>query len=72
MFLTRHLSCGFCGKSGDEVVRLVVGPKVAICNECVDKIRQMMEEGPRRATEGQSRPGMGRVLWAHLKARRRS
>lgn len=27
--------CSFCGKREDEVARLVIGPAVYICNECV-------------------------------------
>ena len=28
--------CDFCGKSRDEVKKMIVGNEVAICNECVD------------------------------------
>lgn len=30
------LCCSFCGKSQHEVKKLIVGPKVFICNECID------------------------------------
>ena len=30
------LHCSFCGKSDDEGVKLVAGPSVFICNECVE------------------------------------
>lgn len=30
-----HLSCSFCGKNRDEVDKLIAGPQVYICNECV-------------------------------------
>jgi ATP-dependent Clp protease ATP-binding subunit ClpX len=30
------LYCSFCGKSDQEVKRLIAGPKVFICDECVD------------------------------------
>ncbi len=30
------LSCSFCGKSQDQVKKLIAGPEVYICNECVD------------------------------------
>lgn len=29
------LHCSFCGKSEEEIERLIAGPKVFICNECV-------------------------------------
>jgi hypothetical protein len=32
---TSDLSCSFCGKRQDQVEKLVAGPKVYICNECV-------------------------------------
>ncbi len=31
-----QLRCSFCGKTQDEVMRLIAGPNVFICNECVD------------------------------------
>jgi len=30
------LYCSFCGKSEHEVLKLVAGPKVQICDKCVD------------------------------------
>lgn len=30
------LKCSFCGKSQDQVIKLIAGPGVYICNECVD------------------------------------
>src|SRR5262245_23460609 len=30
------LSCSFCGRSQDEVKKLIAGPTVYICNQCVD------------------------------------
>jgi len=31
----KDLNCSFCGKSQDEVLRLIAGPEVYICNECI-------------------------------------
>jgi ATP-dependent Clp protease ATP-binding subunit ClpX len=31
----KDLNCSFCGKSQDEVQRLIAGPEVYICNECI-------------------------------------
>ena len=28
--------CGFCGKNAKEVERLIVGPALNICNECIE------------------------------------
>ena len=30
------LRCSFCGKSQNEVDRIVAGPNVYICNECIE------------------------------------
>ncbi|HUC15216.1 MAG TPA: ClpX C4-type zinc finger protein [Acidimicrobiales bacterium] len=47
------LRCSFCGKSQDKVVRLVAGPGVYICNECVDLSNQIIaEELARTTTKG--------------------
>lgn len=44
------LYCSFCGKSQHEVRKLIAGPSVYICNECVelcnDIIREEVEEEP--------------------------
>jgi ATP-dependent Clp protease ATP-binding subunit ClpX len=34
--MTRQLRCSFCGKNQDEIDKLVAGPAVHICNECID------------------------------------
>jgi len=31
----KKISCSFCGKSQEEVKKLIAGPNVYICNECV-------------------------------------
>lgn len=36
--------CSFCGKSQDEVKKVVAGPGVYICNECVDLCQQIIEQ----------------------------
>ena len=32
----QHFFCAFCGKAQEEVQRLVAGPEVSICNECIN------------------------------------
>lgn len=39
----RH-SCSFCGKSQDVVKKLVAGPDVYICDECIDLCNEIIEE----------------------------
>ncbi len=52
------LYCSFCGKSQHEVRKLIAGPSVFICDECVelcnDIIREELQEGA--ATEGGGLP----------------
>ena len=37
-------SCSFCGKTQEEVKRLIAGPGVYICNECVDLCNDILED----------------------------
>lgn len=40
------LRCSFCGKTQDEVKRLIAGPTVYICDECIDLCNDIiLEEG---------------------------
>ena len=41
---TDKLNCSFCGKSQDEVKKLIAGPSVYICNECVDLCNDIIDE----------------------------
>ena len=36
--------CNFCGKTQNQVQRLIAGPNVFICNECVDLCNMIIEE----------------------------
>ena len=38
------LNCSFCGKVQDDVQKLIAGPSVYICNECVDLCNDIIEE----------------------------
>ncbi len=39
-----HLSCSFCSKNQEEVRKLVAGPGVYICDECVDLCNDILTE----------------------------
>jgi ATP-dependent Clp protease ATP-binding subunit ClpX len=41
---TRVLYCSFCGKSEHEVRKLIAGPSVYICDECVDLCNDIIRE----------------------------
>ena len=38
------LKCSFCGKSQDQVKKLIAGPEVYICDECVELCNQILDE----------------------------
>lgn len=40
----KHLQCSFCGKSQDQVKRLIAGPNVYICDECVLLCSEIISE----------------------------
>lgn len=40
----KHLRCSFCGKPQDQVRRLIAGPNVYICNECIELCQEIIEE----------------------------
>jgi len=54
------LYCSFCGKSQHEVRKLIAGPSVFICDECVelcnDIIREEMQEGTPESARGLPTP----------------
>lgn len=39
-----HLTCSFCGKGQEEVRKLVAGPGVYICDECIDLCVEIKDE----------------------------
>ena len=51
------LKCSFCGKSQKQVTKLIAGPGVYICDECIDLCNEIIEE---ERNEG------GEVTWEDL------
>ena len=50
------MRCAFCGKTQDEVERMLVGPNIYICNECVELCYSLLQEDgfvPSRRESGQ-------------------
>ena len=39
-----RLKCSFCGKSQDQVKKLIAGPGVYVCDECVDLCNEILDE----------------------------
>ena len=44
------LFCSFCGKNQNEVRKLIAGPSVYICNECIDLCNDIIQEEIKEAT----------------------
>jgi ATP-dependent Clp protease ATP-binding subunit ClpX len=39
-----HLTCSFCGKAQEEVKKLIAGPAVYICDECIELCKDIIAE----------------------------
>src|SRR6056297_562917 len=46
------LYCSFCGKSQHEVRKLIAGPSVFICDECVDLCNDIIREEVQESSSG--------------------
>jgi len=51
-----QLQCSFCGKSQDRVKRLIAGPGIYICNECVARCQEILD-GEREDVEPSTSAG---------------
>ncbi len=45
-----HLRCSFCGKNQEEVKKLIAGPAVYICDECIELCNEIIAEETERTT----------------------
>ncbi len=63
-----NLSCSFCGKSQREVKKLIAGPTVYICDECIELCNDIIAEeyGNEDATTGTSRVPKPREIKSSL------
>ncbi|MBK8191119.1 MAG: ATP-dependent protease ATP-binding subunit ClpX [Vampirovibrionales bacterium] len=48
-----RLRCSFCGKSQDQVKKLIAGPEVYICDECVELCNEILDEEFFEGEEGE-------------------
>ena len=55
-------TCSFCGKSGEDVRRMIEGPLVRICDECVEICVTIIAEGNdrQRTRDENCHGGIGR------------
>ncbi|MEW6593414.1 MAG: ATP-dependent Clp protease ATP-binding subunit ClpX [Thermodesulfobacteriota bacterium] len=49
-----EVTCSFCGKTQDEVKKLIAGPTVYICNECIDLCNEIVSEDRQQELEAQA------------------
>jgi ATP-dependent Clp protease ATP-binding subunit ClpX len=54
----RHTRCSFCGKGQEQVRKLVAGPGVYICDQCIDLCQEVLEEDNRSTTQKRSKGGL--------------
>jgi hypothetical protein len=64
------LYCSFCGKSQNDVWRLIAGPGVYICNECIAICAEMILDGPEVIEMWFSRETQTKLLSQMLSPRR--
>ena len=61
-------SCSFCGKSQEEVNKLVAGPNVYICDECIDLCNEIVQDSVEGVKDGEGRLNVlkPKDIFAHL------
>jgi ATP-dependent Clp protease ATP-binding subunit ClpX len=47
------IRCSFCGKNAEQVEKIITGPSVHICNECVAMCNDILTEESQREVQGQ-------------------
>jgi ATP-dependent Clp protease ATP-binding subunit ClpX len=52
----KQLRCSFCGKPQDQVRRLIAGPNVYICDECVELCRDIISDEFSNSRDGYRQP----------------
>ncbi|MCI2046706.1 MAG: ATP-dependent Clp protease ATP-binding subunit ClpX [Faecalibacterium sp.] len=55
----KDLVCSFCGKHQDEVERMIIGPGVNICSECITLCHSLLEDKPEHGSQKPPRAGAG-------------
>ena len=56
----KTLHCSFCGKSQHEVKKLIAGPSVFICDECIDLCNDIIRDEVLPETEREARGDLPR------------
>ena len=59
----KTMRCSFCGKTQDQVEKLIAGPGVCICDECIELCLGIIEEeGSSRRKQKKSQRETAKVL----------
>ena len=53
---TPDIACSFCGKGGDQVEKVIQGPSVYICSECIGLCNEVLEEDDKHEPNLNGRP----------------
>ncbi|MBN2557560.1 MAG: ATP-dependent Clp protease ATP-binding subunit ClpX [Clostridia bacterium] len=61
--------CSFCGKSQNQVDRIIAGPGVHICNECIELCNEIMENDYSEVDDMLENPDVSLPVPAEIKAR---
>jgi ATP-dependent Clp protease ATP-binding subunit ClpX len=67
MIFRRRLACSFCGKSSSQVAKLVAGPRVYICDECVDIAKHIMDSSDTGSMNDPQLPTFARRMVSRLR-----
>ena len=66
------LYCSFCGKSQHEVRKLIAGPSVFICDECVELCNDIIREEIKEIAPKQKQDALPKPSEIHAKTTRYS
>ncbi|RME84998.1 MAG: ATP-dependent Clp protease ATP-binding subunit ClpX, partial [Zetaproteobacteria bacterium] len=64
--MTHKPHCSFCGKAQDEVSRLIAGPNVYICEQCVQLCNEILAESEAEAKPASAPPRTPEEIKAFL------
>ena len=67
--MNKEPKCSFCGKTSDQVRRLVAGPGVFICNECIDLCCDILDEDMAAVEEAVAEESTALLRPAEIKAK---
>lgn len=60
------LSCSFCGKKQSQVKKLIAGPNIYICNECVDLCNDILAEEEKSEADQSSQIAKPKEIYTQL------